>query len=334
MGTVLVTGANGFIARHMILSLLDAGQKVVGLDNCVNSRSPEAFFSSVNVPFVHADIGDVTALEDLMETYPDIDSIIHFAGLIYVSESLQKPHLYYQANTSSALTFFHFMMRRGVKNIVFSSSAGVYGEARSLPIAEDHPRNPINPYGRSKLATEWILEDLARLFPEVNVTMLRYFNVAGADMQKRTGQNSLKAHHLIEVACEAALGLRDGMAVYGTDYDTEDGTCVRDYVHVNDLVDAHLCALKHNHTRNDRGAMAMNCGYGRGFTNRQVIETVKKVSGVNFAVEEGPRREGDPAALVAANDKILKTLDWQPHHDDIEKIVSTAFEWKKKVVGA
>ena len=334
MGKVLVTGANGYIARHMILSLLDAGQEVVGLDNCSNSRSPDEFFNAINVPFIHADIGDIAALEDLLEMHPDIDSIIHFAGLIYVSESIHKPHLYYQANTSSALTFFHFMMRRGISNIVFSSSAGVYGEAKTLPIAENHVRDPINPYGRSKLATEWILEDLAKLFPDVNVTMLRYFNVAGADMKKRTGQNSLKAHHLIEVACETALGMREEMAIYGTDYDTEDGTCIRDYVHVNDLVDAHLAALKHNNIRNDRGAMAMNCGYGQGYSNRQVIETVKKVSGVNFIVHEGPRREGDPAALVAANDKILKTLDWHPQNNDIEKIVSTALEWKKKVICA
>ncbi len=334
MGKVLVTGANGYIARHMILSLLDAGKEVVGLDNGVNSRMPEAFFEPLNVSYVHADIGDVTALEDLFEKHPDIDFVIHFASLIYVAESISKPHLYYQTNTSSALTFFHFMLRRGIQNIVFSSSAGVYGEAKTLPISEDHVRAPINPYGRSKLATEWILEDLAKLFPEVNVTMLRYFNVAGADIQKRTGQNSPKAHHLIEVACEAALGLRDGMSIYGTDYDTQDGTCIRDYVHVNDLVNAHLAALKYNDARNEHGAIAMNCGYGQGYSNRQIIETVKDISGHNFHVEEAPRREGDPAALVAANEKILGSLEWTPQHNQIETIVKSALEWKQKVTSS
>ena len=334
MGKVLVTGANGFIARHMVLSLLDEGHEPIGLDNCVNSRAPELFFTPLNVPFYHADIGDLAALEHILSEHPDIDSIIHFAGLIYVGESISQPHLYYQANTTSAFQFFHYMLRRGIRNIVFSSSAGIYGEAKTLPIPESHARDPINPYGRSKLATEWILEDLVRLFPETNITMLRYFNVAGADMQKRTGQNSPRAHHLIEVACEAALGLRDGMAIFGTDYDTEDGTCVRDYVHVNDLVNAHLSALKHNKTRNEHGALAMNCGYGQGYSNRQIVDTVKMVSGNDFLVYEEARREGDPAALVAANDKILQTLDWTPQYNDIETIITSAFEWKKKVVNA
>lgn len=333
MTKTLITGANGYIARHMVLALLDAGQEVVGIDSCINSRDPDLFFSPLSADFYHGDIGDMTCLEEVFAKHPDIDSVIHFAGLIYVSESIEKPHLYYEANTASAFRFFHYVMRRGVTNIVFSSSAGVYGEAKTLPIPEEHPRDPINPYGRSKLATEWMLEDLAHLFPEVNVTMLRYFNVAGADMNGRTGQNSLKAHHLIEVACEAALGLRDGMALYGTDYETEDGTCIRDYIHVNDLVDAHQSALRHNTTRNEHGAKAINCGYGRGYSNREIIETVKRISGNNFSVREEGRRAGDPAALVAANDLIIKTLDWSPQHNEIEKIVSSAFEWKKKVSG-
>lgn len=331
MMKVLVTGANGYIARHMILALLDAGQQPVGLDNGVNSRDPKAFFEPLGMPYFHGDIGDVTLLEEIFAQHPDIDAVIQFAGLIYVGESIEKPHLYYQANTLSAFTFFHFMLRRGIKNIVFSSSAGVYGEAKFLPILEDHPREPINPYGRSKLMTEWILEDLSRLFPAAKMTMLRYFNVAGADMKKRTGQNSLRAHHLIEVACEAALGLWDGMAIFGTDYDTEDGTCVRDYIHVNDLANAHLAALKYNQARNEGGAVAMNCGYGQGYSNRRIINTVKQISGVNFEVREASRREGDPAALVAANDKILKNLDWAPQYANIEQIVASAFEWKKTV---
>ncbi|MCB9973462.1 MAG: UDP-glucose 4-epimerase GalE [Rhodospirillales bacterium] len=317
----------------MVLALLDAGHAVVGLDSCINSQSPHAFFEPLGAPFYQGDIGDITLVEDIFAAHPDIDGIIHFAGLIYVGESLEKPHLYYQANTLSAFHFFHYALRRGIRNIVFSSSAGVYGEAKSLPIAEDHPREPINPYGRSKLMTEWMLEDMARLFPEARIVLLRYFNVAGADVKERTGQNSPRAYHLIEVACEAALGLREGMAIFGTDYDTQDGTCVRDYVHVNDLVEAHLCALRYNQSRNDGGAVALNCGYGHGYSNRQIIETVKHISGVDFKVTMAPRREGDPAALVAANDKILKTLDWQPQHADIEKIVSTAFEWKKRVCG-
>lgn len=331
MTKTLVTGANGYIARHMVLSLLDQGHEVVGLDNGVNSKDPEVFFDPLSAEYMHGDIGDLTCLENIFKRHPDIDSVIHFAGRIYVSESIEKPDFYYQANTISAFNFFNFVMRRGVKNIVFSSSAGIYGEAKTLPIPEEHPREPINPYGRSKLATEWILEDLAALFPDVNVTMLRYFNVAGADMQGRTGQNSPKAHHLIEVACEAALGLRDGMALFGTDYDTKDGTCVRDYIHVNDLVNAHLSALKYNAVRNEKGARAINCGYGQGYSNREIINTVKKISGKDFIVKEEARRQGDPAALVAANDLIMKTLDWSPQYNDIETIVTSAFQWKKKV---
>ncbi len=333
MGKVLVTGANGYIAKHMVLALLDAGQDVIGVDNLSNSRAPEDFFDSLHVSFIRADIGDMAAMKDLFSLYQDIDAIIHFAGLIYVGESIEQPDLYYQANTLSAFNFFNLAFRQGIKNIVFSSSAGIYGEALSLPISEDHPHNPINPYGRSKLAMEWMLEDLARLYPDVNITMLRYFNVAGADIQQRTGQNSLKARHLIEVACEAALGIRSGMSIFGTDYDTIDGTCVRDYIHVNDLVNAHLAALKYNITRDVNGALALNCGYGQGYSNRQIIEAVKNVSGHHFSVTQAPRREGDPAALIAANDKILKTLDWTPEYNSIETIITSALNWKKKIMG-
>ena len=333
MKKILVTGANGFIGRHMVLTLLDAGISVVALDNGANSRNPDAFFGPLSVPYFHGDIAETMILEDIFSSHCDIDGIIHFAGLIYVGESFEKPHLYYKNNVSSALTFFDFCLRRGVKNIVFSSSAGVYGEPRTLPIAEEHPRDPINPYGRSKLMAEWMLEDMASLYGDVNIMMLRYFNVAGADAAGRTGQNSPKAYHLIEVACEAALGLRDGMALFGTDYNTEDGTCVRDYIHVNDLANAHLSALKYNTERNQGGALALNCGYGSGYSNRQIIEAVKRISGVNFPVREQPRRAGDPSALIAANDKILKDFDWQPRHQDIEQIVSSAFEWKKKTSG-
>ncbi len=330
MKKVLVTGANGYIARHMVLSLLDQGCKVIGLDNGVNSKNPDMFFGPLAAEYVHGDIGDLACLENIFYRHPDIDSVIHFAGRIYVSESLEKPDFYYQANTIAAFQFFNFVLHRGVRNIVFSSSAGVYGEAKTLPIPENHPREPINPYGRSKLATEWILEDMAALFPDLSVTMLRYFNVAGADMQGRTGQSSPKAHHLIEVACEAALGLRDGMALFGTDYNTQDGTCVRDYIHVNDLVNAHLSALKYNAMTNEKGARAMNCGYGQGYSNLEIINTVKKISGQDFKVREEARRKGDPAALVAANDMIMTALDWRPQYNDIETIVSSAFEWKKR----
>lgn len=329
MSKILVTGANGYIARHMILALLDQGMEPVGLDSGVNSRQPELFFGPLGVPYYHGDIADQIILEDIFAAH-DIGAVIHFAGLIYIGESFERPHAYYHANTTSALTFFHFVMRRGVKNIVFSSTAGVYGESLQLPIPEDHPRNPINPYGRSKLATEWILEDMARLYPDVNITMLRYFNVAGADPQQRTGPSSPKPRLLVEVACEAALGMRNGVDLFGTDYKTQDGTCIRDYIHVSDLADAHLAALSYNKKRNEPGAMALNCGYGQGYSNRQIIECVKNISGVDFPVREGPRREGDPAALVAGNEKILNTLAWTPRHNQIETIVRTAYAWKKR----
>lgn len=326
MSITLITGAGGFIARHMALELKDSGIEAIGLDNCVNCSDPTEFYKALGFEFYRGSIGDTTVLETIFAKHR-IDAVIHFAGRIYVGESFELPHTYYQANTSDALTFFNFALEHGTRNIVFSSSAGVYGVAERIPIGEDHPTVPINPYGRSKLATEWIIKDLCALHADSRFAILRYFNVAGADAKGRSGQSSPRANHLIEVACEAALGLRPGMSVFGTDYPTADGTCIRDYVHVGDLAAAHRHTLEY--LRKGGESVTMNCGYGHGYSVQEIVDMVKKISGRNFPVEYGPRRAGDPPELVAGNAKILGTLPWRPQHDDVEFIVRTAYEWKR-----
>jgi UDP-glucose 4-epimerase len=325
MGHVLVTGANGYIARHVCLALKDAGIGCIGLDNLANSEDPGAFFIRNDIPFYMGGVAKRAVLDEIFSAH-DIDAVMHFAGLIYVAESFERPFAYYKANVCDAQAFFRYVLDAGVKTLVFSSSAGVYGEAQEIPIPENHSKEPINPYGRSKLAAEWILNDLAGAYTGVSTGILRYFNVAGADPQGRAGQDSITAQHLIEVACEAAMGKRDGMAIFGTDYATRDGTCLRDYIHVHDLAVAHVETLQY--IRDKQESLTLNCGYGRGFTVHEIVDTVKQVSGAAFDVREESRRPGDPAELVAANDTIRETLDWQPQFDDINEIVRSAYNWK------
>lgn len=325
MGNVLVTGANGYIGRHVCLALKDAGIGCVGLDNLVNSQDPGAFFIRHDIPFYMGGVAKRAVLDEIFANH-DIDAVMHFAGLIYVAESIQRPFAYYKANVCDAQAFFRYVLDAGVGTILFSSSAGVYGEAQESPIPEDHPGQPINPYGRTKLAAEWILNDLAAVYSGANTGILRYFNVAGADPHGRAGQDSIRPQHLIEVACEAATGQRDGMAIYGCDYDTRDGTCIRDYIHVHDLAHAHVKSLQH--MRDTQESITLNCGYGRGFTVAEIVDTVRDVSGTDFEVRQEGRRPGDPAALVAANDKIVNMLDWTPQFDDIRDIVTSAYDWK------
>jgi UDP-glucose 4-epimerase len=318
---VLVTGGAGYIGSHMVLELVDAGEKVVVLDDLSTgfrwSVPPEA-------TFVAGDVGDQALLSRLIDEH-GIDSIMHFAAKIVVPESVADPLTYYLNNTVKTRALIEAAVTNDVKNFIFSSTAAVYGNAEAPLLSEDMPTAAINPYGRSKVASEWMLEDASRAHG-LRYAVLRYFNVAGADPKGRSGQSTPQATHLIKVAAQAALGQRPYLDVFGTDYPTEDGTCVRDYVQVNDLARAHLAALRH--VRHGGECITMNCGYGHGASVLDVIKVVKRVSGVDFEVRFSPRRAGDPARLVAKASRI-RSLGWQPKHDDLEEIVGQALRWER-----
>jgi UDP-glucose 4-epimerase len=319
--TVLVTGGAGYIGSHMVLELLDAGEKPVVLDDLSTGfrwAVPEG------VPLVIGDFGDEDLVTETIARH-DIDEIIHFAAKIVVPESVSDPLGYYLNNTSKARTLLATAVGCDVKRFVFSSTAAVYGDPEHNPVTEDESLKPVSPYGRSKLMVEWMLEDVARAHG-LSYAVLRYFNVAGADAKGRSGQSTPNATHLIKVAVQAALGHRDKMSLFGTDYPTPDGTCLRDYIQVSDLAAAHSAALRH--LRGGGANLTCNIGYARGFSVREVIDTVKRVSGVDFKVEEGPRRAGDPAAIVAGNARI-KALGWEPKFDDLETIVKQALDWER-----
>lgn len=323
--TVLVTGGAGYIGSHTVLELLDAGESApIVLDDLSTG-----FRWSVpdGAPLVVGDFGDESLVAQLIERH-GVDEIIHFAAKIVVPESVADPLLYYLNNTAKARALLATSVACGVKRFIFSSTAAVYGEPLQNPVTEDEPLKPVSPYGRSKLMVEWMLEDTARAHGLAYVA-LRYFNVAGADPKGRSGQSTPNATHLIKVAVQAALGLRKKLQVFGDDYPTPDGTCVRDYIQVTDLARAHLDALRH--LRAGGANLAANCGYQRGFSVLEVIESVKRVSGVEFEVEMAPRRPGDPAAIVAANERIRRTLGWTPQHDDLDEIVRQALEWEKRL---
>jgi UDP-glucose 4-epimerase len=322
--TILVTGGAGYIGSHMTLELRDAGESVVVLDDLSTG-----FRSAVpaDVPLIVGDFGDEALVRDLL-TRHEIDSIIHFAAKIVVPESVADPLGYYSNNTAKARSLLAQAVAAGVTRFIFSSTAAVYGDPQSNPVTEDVALSPVSPYGRSKLMVEWMLEDVGRAHG-LGYVVLRYFNVAGADPLGRSGQSTPDATHLIKVAAQAALGLRPKLQVFGTDYPTPDGTCVRDYIQVNDLARAHLDAL--GHLRGGGRSLVCNCGYGHGFSVLEVIETVKRVSGVDFPVELAGRRPGDPAAIVAANDRIRAAFGWTPRHDDLETIVRQALDWERRL---
>lgn len=321
---ILVSGGAGYIGSHMVLGLLDRGERVVVLDNLSTgfwwAVPPEA-------TLVQGDIGDPELLASTLAEHA-IDEIAHFAARIVVPESVSDPLGYYLANTVKTRSLFESAVKGGVKRLIFSSTAAVYGEPVVSPVPEDIALMPINPYGRSKLMSEWMLADAARAHG-FGYAVLRYFNVAGADPRGRSGQSTPNATHLIKVAGQAALGRRDGLQVFGTDYPTPDGTCVRDYIHVTDLARAHLAAL--DHLRAGGEHLTVNCGYGTGFSVNQVIEVVKRVSGVDFPVHYAPRRAGDPASLVASADRIRDELGWVPEHDDLDEIVRSALDWERNL---
>lgn len=321
---VLVTGGAGYIGSHMVLELLDAGERVVVLDDLSTgfrwAVPPEAVF-------VAGDVGDQALVGRLVDEH-GIDGILHFAAKIVVPESVADPLSYYLNNTVKSRALIETAIRKGVKRFIFSSTATVYGNTDVSPLGEELVPWPINPYGRTKLMTEWMLEDAARAH-DFSYVVLRYFNVAGADPKGRAGQASPEATHLIKVASQVALGQRPYLQVFGTDYPTPDGTCIRDYVQVNDLARAHLAAL--GYLRRGGESTVMNCGYGHGSSVLEVVDVVKRVSGVDFEVRQVPRRPGDPASLVAKVDLIRDRLGWTPIYDDLETIVDQALRWERNL---
>jgi UDP-glucose 4-epimerase len=320
--TVLVTGGAGYIGAHMTLALLDAGERVVVLDNLVTGFDWAVDRRAI---FVRGDAGDPALAARLIREH-GVTDIIHFAGSVVVPESVTDPLKYYANNTAASRNLIETAASNGVERFIFSSTAAVYGMAGNEPVNEDAPLAPLSPYGRSKLMTEWMLADLAAT-GAMEYGVLRYFNVAGADPRGRAGQSTANATHLIKAACQAALGVRERLDLFGTDYPTRDGTCIRDYIHVSDLVEAHAVVL--GHLRGGAGSVTLNCGYGRGASVREVIDTVKAVSGVDFDVREADRRPGDPAAIVAGSDRLKNELGWTPKHDDLETIVSSAWAWEQ-----
>jgi len=323
--TVLVTGGAGYIGSQMVHELVDAGERVVVLDNLSTGHR---WAVAEGTPLVVGETGDQPLVLRLIREH-DVEAIIHFAASIVVPDSLRDPLGYYRNNTVNSRALIECAVNGGVPHFIFSSTAAVYGNPAAVPVAEDAPTLPISPYGWSKLMTEIMLRDASRAHGFRHVT-LRYFNVAGADPKARTGQSSANATHLIKVAAEAALGLRGKLDVFGTDYPTPDGTCIRDYIHVCDLVRAHSDALRH--LRSGGPSLTANCGYGHGFSVLEVIETVKRVAGVDFKVEHAPRRPGDPARIVAASDRARASLGWQPRFDDLATIVGHALAWERELL--
>ena len=309
----------------MVLELADRGEEVVVLDNLVTGFD-WAIDGRAN--FVAGDAGNVDFVLALIKSH-DIKEIVHFAGSIVVPESVTNPLKYYANNTATSRNLIEAAVKGGVRHFIFSSTAAVYGMTGLAPVVETTPLNPMSPYGRSKLMTEWMLADVAAAHP-MTYGVLRYFNVAGADPQKRSGQSTPQATHLIKVACQTALGQRDKMDIFGTDYETPDGTCVRDYIHVTDLIAAHGLLL--NHLRKGGDSTTLTCAYGRGYSVREVVETVREVSGVHLRADEGPRRAGDPASITATGEKVRKLLGWVPQHDDLKEIVETAYAWERHLM--
>jgi UDP-glucose 4-epimerase len=323
---VLVTGGAGYIGSHMVLALVDAGhEEVVVLDDLSTG------YDWALPPEVRLVVGDVADQALVTETIlrHQIDAVAHFAAKIVVPESVADPLGYYLANTVKTRALIETAARTNVRHFIFSSTAAVYGEPEVVPVPETLATNPINPYGRSKLMSEWMLADAAAAHG-FTYGVLRYFNVAGADPRGRSGQSMPAATHLIKVATQAALGQRTHLEVFGTDYPTRDGSCLRDYIQVSDLADAHMVVL--DHLRGGGASLTLNCGYGRGYSVLEVVEVVKRISGRDFEVRLSPRRPGDPAQIIAGAERIRNELGWTPKHDDLDAIVAQALAWEDALV--
>ena len=320
---ILVTGGAGYIGGHMVRTLGEKGHDVIVYDNLSTGRREAVLHGRLVV----ADLADTDILRTLFES-EEFDAVMHFAAHIEVEESVKDPIKYYRNNFSNALNLIAACTEFDVDKFVFSSTAAVYGMPNEIPVTEEAPLQPINPYGASKAMVERALKDISAVSP-LRYVALRYFNVAGADALSRIGQKYRNATHLITLALKTALGLRDYLNIFGNDYDTPDGTCIRDYIHVDDLIDAHVLAL--DHLSSGGGSSTFNCGYGRGYSVREVVETARKVTGIDFPAKETGRRAGDPPSLVADSSKIREELDWKPSHDDLEYIIKTSWDWEKKL---
>ncbi len=321
--TILVTGGAGYIGSHVVRQLGEAGEQVVVLDDLSTGFRQAVLHGELVV----GNTGDARCLEQVFRRF-DVDTVMHFAAHTIVPESVADPLKYYRNNTCASRTLLEHALKAGVRHVVFSSTAAVYGIPSDGVAAEDTPTAPINAYGTSKLMTEWMLRDVAAVNPLTYVA-LRYFNVAGSDPEGRIGQATPKATLLTKVACEVVVGKRDHVSIFGTDYATPDGTGVRDYIHVEDLADAHLKALAY--LRRGGDSTTLNCGYGRGYSVRELLTMVEQVAGHSIAKREAPRRAGDPPVLVARADRIRDTLQWQPQHDDLEEIVANSLNWERKL---
>lgn len=322
--SVLVSGGAGYIGSHVVRDLIHAGYQVFILDNLSTGRRENLLGGTL----IQGDVGDEQLVARLISDH-HIESLLHFAAFIQVEESVNNPAKYYENNSIKAFRLFKTACDNGVRSIVFSSTAAVYGIPRRIPVAEDCSLKPINPYGNSKMLTETMLQDLTRASGNCQSIILRYFNVAGADTAGRIGQVYPKPTHLITLALKTALGQRPELSIFGTDYETPDGTCIRDYIHIDDLSSAHLLAL--HALENRSGNRIYNCGYGSGHSVLEVVAAVRQVTGNPVPVRMCPRRPGDPPALIADSDKIKKELNWQPEHDDLEEIVRSAWLWEKRL---
>ncbi|WP_322518162.1 UDP-glucose 4-epimerase GalE [Rhodopseudomonas palustris] len=323
--TVLVTGGAGYIGSHTVLALVEAGESVVVIDNLSTGFSS---FVPEGVPLFIGDAGDENLVEGVIRNH-GVDAIVHFAGSVIVSDSMRDPLAYYRNNTMTSRNLLSAAVTCGVKNFIFSSTAAVYGNPDRTPVPEEAPTRPLSPYGCSKLMTEIMLHDVAAA-NGMNYVALRYFNVAGADPQARIGLATIGATHLLKIAVEAATGQRPQIEVYGTDYPTPDGSCIRDFIHVSDLAQAHGAAL--DYLRRGGAPVTLNCGYGRGYSVLETIEAVRRVAGRNFAVSTAARRPGDIVAMVADTRRIRATLDWTPRYDDLETIAAHALAWERKLL--
>ncbi len=321
---VLVTGAAGYIGSHMALALMDRGDDVLAIDD-FSRGNPRLVPDGLR--FVEASVADRDLMADLCKR-ESVDAVVHFAGYIVVPESVENPILYYVRNTAASSALIDACIKAGVEHFIFSSTAAVYGAPDFSPVPESAPTSPISPYGRSKLMTEQMLNDAEKAYGFRSVK-LRYFNVAGADPQGRSGQWSKQATHLVKIACETAIGLRPELTVFGDDYSTADGTCIRDYVHVSDLVDAHVAAL--DHLRAGGAGVTLNCGYGRGASVFDVLRAMERVLGRAIPYRIGNRRPGDPAELVADPRRLKTTFDWTPKLADLDEICRSALAWEQRL---